>query len=798
MRKGHDGGEARFLLLSLAVLLVAILIGYGGALRNGFVSDDQYLIEERYDSYISDFTIAKAFGQSFWKGSAFDVPRPGEEAKDYYRPLVTISYALDARIWGLRPFGYHLTNLILHAVCTLLVLLLFRRLGARREIALAAALLFAVHPIHVANVSWIAGRTDLVAALFLLPAVIMVGKHLDRIPRGAAIGERLKSPSLWIGLLLYLGALFSKEISLTFGGLVLLYALARRRQRGKASDSPPNWPWTELGLIFAVTVAYMMFRASVLGLPDFRAGGATIAIPFRAGMLPTVYAYYWKVLFLPGTLHFHVPFRLPQSAGDPWFLLSTAFLAIQVALAIYLFRKAPLAGLGVAWVLVSLLPVSHLVPLAFKTVVCEYWTYLPSIGFVLGLAGLAEWGKEKLLARRAGGRLPAGLAIAGALVAISLVSVAQVPARSAIFRTEEGLLLHTIKVHPAHTDSWVTLGAEYGSRGEYAKAYRHLREAIRRDPTARGAHQNLANLYHLRGDLDSAAVAYRKELEFYPYKDEARINFADVLIERGEEGEVPDLYREAIERYPQNRQYIPQRGEILVRSALDEGSSVSWPERERGLRLASGIFRGLLEATRAAPDIGTPLLLERSIETELYLGRADRASAICAGASNSGATFAGAGAATARARGLCALADLVGGEPRAIETLFGLWGSSPGLGSDGERLAGFYHRTGRTGLAIPCWRALFRAGRISAEQLNHMAVTAVRETSRSSPAADAAAIWELLLSEVPDYPFSLLNLGAIARDRGDRARGRSYWQRFLDLYPDRPEAAELRRMLAGL
>jgi protein O-mannosyl-transferase len=785
----------RFILSSAAVLLVVILVAYGGALRNGFVADDQYLITARLPYYLDEFSVGKAFTQTFWKGNAFGVPRPGEDVKDYYRPLVTVSYALDAKVWRERPFGYHLTNLLLHALASGLVLLLLRQIGLRRSIALPAAILFALHPIHVTNVAWIAGRTDLLAAVFLLGGMVAIGRHLDRAAEVRSFStDRLRSPDLWLALLAYLLALFSKEMAVTFGGLVFLRTLLRRRQ-ADPDQRPPSWPWLELALIALVTIGTVVFRAMILGLPDFRAGARTDVLPFRFGAFPTAYSYYWRVLTFPGTLHFYVPLRVPASAEAPLFLLNLLLLLLSIAAAVILIRRIPIAGLGAAWLLVSLLPVSQLLPLAFRAIVAEYWSYIPSIGFVALIAGLGDWAATRYALRDVRKELPARRVAGGAILLLALIGLVQIPARSALLRTEEGLLLHTVATNPGHVESWITLGAEYAGKGETAKAYRCLREAIRRDPMTPQAHMNLANLYQLGGQLDSAIVAYRTELSIDPNEDEARINLADVLIEKGEESEARELYRAVIARNPDFRERIPERARVLIDASLDERQRIAWPERERGLRIGAGIIRayiGVMEdglpdgsrATAAELDQLRGLL----VETEIFLGRYDRAREACAAAPGG----------TAHARALCLLAGLPGDPESSVAGLRSIWAAAPDEAATCVRIASFYQGTGRGGMAIPFWRALLRAGRTEPDQLNHIAAEILRDTSRATGASEARAIWELLLEERPDYPFSLLNLGGIAFTAGDKTRCRSCWERFLSLYPDRPEAADVRSKLATL
>jgi len=390
-----------FRILALAGILAACLAAYGASLRYDFVSDDLHLIVDRLPAYQKSFPIAEAFSHNFWKGGAYGA-LPGE-AKDYYRPLVTLSYAADARIWGARAFGFRLTNLLLHAVASWLVMLLLLRLGIGRAIALAAALLFALHPIHVSNVAWISGRTDLLCAVFLL---IAYDRIVDSIDRRATIDAGPGSVRAFgIGLLAYGLALLSKEMAFSLVGLLALHAYLRRAEASRSGRPLPRWPWIELGGVVAVTVAFVLFRAAVLGLPDFGSGARSAAVPFRLGALPAILTYYWRVLFLPAGLQLEVPFGPVSSALDPRVIVGSVMLALQVVAAVILSRRGRIAGFGLGWMLVTLLPVSHLVPLVFRAIVTEYWLYIPSIGFVTTLAACVPWALGRI--RRGGTGAPA-------------------------------------------------------------------------------------------------------------------------------------------------------------------------------------------------------------------------------------------------------------------------------------------------------------------------------------------------------------------------------------------------------
>ena len=143
-------------------ILVALLciVAYANALPGGFVYDDFDLIVN--NAWLSEGSLLEAFRQGYWETS-----RGGSF---YYRPMISLSYKLDHAVWGKDPFGYHLRNLGLHLVTSLMVLVLATRWLSSWGAGLAAAAIFAVHPVHTQSVTWIAGRTDLLAAFFFLAA----------------------------------------------------------------------------------------------------------------------------------------------------------------------------------------------------------------------------------------------------------------------------------------------------------------------------------------------------------------------------------------------------------------------------------------------------------------------------------------------------------------------------------------------------------------------------------------------------------------------------------------------------
>ena len=160
----------------LFIILMSFLV-YLNALRNGFVWDDMVLIADNegikkwgcfLENFVRDF---------------FDTTNDTIEFKyGYYRPIISLSYMIDYAAWGLKPWGFHLSNIIFHTVSCILVYSIFNSLFNNRTISIITSLLFACHPIHTESVTWISGRTDIIAGMFFLSAFYLYQKAIHSLP----------------------------------------------------------------------------------------------------------------------------------------------------------------------------------------------------------------------------------------------------------------------------------------------------------------------------------------------------------------------------------------------------------------------------------------------------------------------------------------------------------------------------------------------------------------------------------------------------------------------------------------
>ncbi|MBN2489608.1 MAG: hypothetical protein JXQ29_02005, partial [Planctomycetes bacterium] len=451
--------------IAAAIVLVAVVVAYVGlpvtdnltnpitisAVANHFAYDDKDLltnndflvgwmagardVQSRWQDYWKN-VLTKDFAQLAGRGAG----APGLSPINYYRPVIALSYMLDTFFWGrtqkwhefaksgarselkwerLNPVGFHLTNVLVHALNSLLVFLLVRSLCRRHWVALAAGVLFAVHPIHTESVTWIAGRTDVMATTFYLAAFWCYVRFRNSGSSGALAG----------GITLALVAALTKEMALPLGVVLLAYELVRfvARRRGAGDlhlPARPVWlresrPGERLAVACAIAVAgftvlgavvYFAVKSGVVVTgagPVPQEGGPWLdletgkTIAFFKIFFAFLHAGFWylgKAIFpLPLNIYPSIPWTAPV-VGVLLLLGHLAVAAAPVAL-LFVWKQGRLLALAVLGFYVSLAPLSCLLEgmrlLRFSEdvdfPVSERFLYLPSFYICLALAWLIAY-----------------------------------------------------------------------------------------------------------------------------------------------------------------------------------------------------------------------------------------------------------------------------------------------------------------------------------------------------------------------------------------------------------------------
>ena len=438
-------------------LVVAVAFGlYWPTLRYGFIWDDPIVLEQlRALHGLGDLLFPPAIIPKF-----------------YYRPLIFLTFLIDRTLGGETPFWFHFTVVFGNAINTGLLCWLGWRLFGSAWAAALAALVFAVHPIHVESVAWIAGRSDVIAGTFLMLAT------------GLLTYERRWAG--WLAVVAYALGLLSKETALA--GLVLLPMVdIVRNQRVR---------WDIDGALLFVTLAYLALRQ--VGLGATVTGFATNATPTETllNLLGAVGFYVGK-LFLPIGLSAYVP-TVPGGVIPLLGLL--AGLGGLVLLLLAWQRQQRATSFLVAWFFLTLAPsLVVIIRYSAQAPVADRYVYLPSIGASLLLVPLFM--RVKARWPQASRSLIAGVVAVSAVLAVLSLRRSEVWSDGVLFWQDVAAKA------PDYAMGHRELAQIYMDRNELEPAEAELKRALQGKAAPEGrvmTLNNLANLYLRRGQFDAA------------------------------------------------------------------------------------------------------------------------------------------------------------------------------------------------------------------------------------------------------------------------------------------------------
>jgi tetratricopeptide (TPR) repeat protein len=484
----------------MAVLAVAAALPYLNALRNGFVSDDRTQVLQ--SPYIHSFHfLAKIFTTPV-------ASYVGVKAPNYYRPLMNVGYLLCYRVFGPHPFGFHLVNLVLHLLVVCAVFLLTKRMFQNRDLALMAAALFALHPIHTEAVAWIAAGPDLELSIFYLLtfwfflAVAQPGGRFSYLAQLGMAGS-------------FVLALLSKEQAVTLPVLATVYEHFYRPDR---EETRPTQKVQRYAVLWLLSVAYLLFRVRVLGAlsSGFSANSLTWFRTFLSA-LALLGQYLWKALW-PVNLRVLCPFHAPLSLFELRVVGGLAGLAGCSALFSYLWRHARGLSFGLVWMLIPLAPVlnARWMPIAAFE---ERYLYLPSVGF----CWLLGWGLLRLRARAStrGAIWSRTLATAfGILVALCSLRIVT---RNRDWQNDFTLYTNTLTACPDAVYVRNFLGSAYWEKGDAQSAEREWRKALEVAPQDSVTLGALGMVYLKEQHYSEAIEFFKKALESDPGNGDAHL-----------------------------------------------------------------------------------------------------------------------------------------------------------------------------------------------------------------------------------------------------------------------------------
>jgi Flp pilus assembly protein TadD len=429
-----------------------------------------------------------------------------------WHPLTWMSWQLDASLYGVHAWGFHVTNVVLHVASAVLLLLVLVRATGSLGRSLTVAALFAVHPLHVESVAWVSERKDVLSTVFFMLAML-AHTHYARRPGLVRYG---------LVLLLTALGLMAKSMLVTLPCVLLLldvWPLRRRLTTRVLLEKVPLFALAGLVAILTLRAQSRMMQA----LPP-------IPLPVRAGNALVYYVQYVARTLWPVHLTPYHPNRGVSLGALPTLGAAVALVVVTVAFA-RMRDKRPYALAGWLWFLVTLLPVIGLVQVGFLAT-ADHYTYVPLIGLFLVLV----WGGDELLTRLAAPPVPQRLAAIAAVASCAVLLRGQLP----VWHDSVALWQHVVDVAPDDAFAHAFLGQALEAHGRDAEAEAQFAMSSQLDEGWK-RHDERGLSLERAGDLWGARREFEAVLLTAPHDETAVSHLAVQFQSRGE---VPDAIRQ--------------------------------------------------------------------------------------------------------------------------------------------------------------------------------------------------------------------------------------------------------------
>jgi len=525
------------------LLAAATLMAYAPALENGLVNwDDNY--------YLTDSPYLKDLG---WNGikAIFTAYHMGN-----YHPLPLLSYAIEYALVGLDPRTMHTTNVLLHAINTVLVFMLGARLLGLRWAGIIMALLFALHPMHVESVAWLSERKDVLYTAFFLLALL---SYIGYVRKGGA-------RSYLLVLVFFALALLSKSAAVAFAPLLFVVDYFEGRSWNKARLLE-KLPFFALALVFGlVALASQKTAMEASFAPQFPLWQRPLIVGYALG-------YYLVSFVWPYRLSAIHPYpALPGEGLQAYLLPATAVFVLALASVVLLLRFPAHRRIVITSVLFFLLTIAtvlQVIPVG-RAIMAERYTYVPYIGLSLLVAHgiLARWNAPGNVWVRRG---PA-MVLAVLLLAYTVQTRERIP----VWRTSFTLFDDVLRTYPEDGLIYYNRGLTYYYQGDHKRAIQDYDACIRYRPEQGSAYFNRGLAYKELGDMQAvvrdmdAAIAHsERKGEAYQNRGNAKAMMKDYA------GSIADL-DSALVLLPNDTAILMNRGLSKLFSGQADAACADW------------------------------------------------------------------------------------------------------------------------------------------------------------------------------------------------------------------------------
>lgn len=510
----------------------------------------------------------------------------------YWHPLTWLSHMLDCELYGVKPGMHHLTNLVIHIANSLLLFLLLQRLTSSLWKSAFVAALFALHPINVDSVAWVAERKNVLSTLFW---ILTIWAYTSYVRRGGIL-------RYLITLLIFALGLLAKPMLVTLPFVMLLldywpyerirFGIYSKRDKsapaGKRKTTIPGLVW-EKAPFFALSAVSVYLSSLSTKLLGITISTEWVPMKLRAANALVSYARYIGKAFWPQGLAVFYPFPkavpLWQGMGALAILLVLSFVLVWVL------REKRYLGVGWLWFLGTLLPVSGLVQAGLWPAMADRWAYVPLVGIFIATA----WGIGDLAGKW---RLHKYLLVSGAGVCISALMVCtllqvrywqngftlftralEVTSDNPIAHLNLGNVLlkeqkideaiahykRAIEIYKDHVEAHFNLGLALELDKKYDEAIEEYFTVLRLKEDHWKASFHMGNAFSKKGMLDEAISHYYKALQLKPDDIEVHFNLGSALVKKGAINEGVKHYNKALEINPHSVEVLNNLGNALSR-----------------------------------------------------------------------------------------------------------------------------------------------------------------------------------------------------------------------------------------
>jgi protein O-mannosyl-transferase len=515
--------SAKISILCCVSVTALTWLVFGQTLWHDFINYD----DQNYVSENRDITGGLTLHSVEW---AFSHPH----ARNWH-PLTTISHMIDCQVFGLQPFGHHLTNILLHTAAVLLLFVVLRQLTAALWRSAFVAAIFAIHPLRVESVAWIAERKDVLSGVFFM--LTLAAYH--RYVRTPSVGRYvLVSVTLALGLM-------SKPMLVTLPFVLLLldywplegFAKTRSRRTRLLEKIPL------LALAAGSCLATAMAQRQTIGY------AAQAPLTWRvANALVSYVTYIWQMLW-PTKLALFYPH--PEDRIPAWEVWAAVALIGGVTALVFVLRKTHrYLVTGWLWYLGMLAPVIGIVQVGMQAHADRY-TYLPHIGLYIAVTwSVSELSKSWRLRDRI---------LASVAAVLIMAATLRASIQTSYWRDDKSLWLHTAAVTSNNDVAYNNLATLYLSTGRVTEAIAAYERALAARPGGSQTyyslnvallHNGLGHALDCAGLLDRAMSEYRTAVRIRPDYADAHFNLAEDLLKNGNVEEAIAHYRKVVETPP--------------------------------------------------------------------------------------------------------------------------------------------------------------------------------------------------------------------------------------------------------